>query len=60
MAGGWKRLHNQEFHKLYASQNIIRVIKSGGWYGTCSTHRRDEKFTQIFGQKTWREYTICM
>jgi hypothetical protein len=26
--GGWRRQHNEEFHKLYASQNIIRVIKS--------------------------------
>jgi hypothetical protein len=27
-AGGWKRLHNEERHKLYASSNIIRVIRS--------------------------------
>jgi len=27
-AGGWKRLHNEELHKLCASPNIIRVIKS--------------------------------
>jgi hypothetical protein len=25
---GWRRLHNEELHNLYASQNIIRVIKS--------------------------------
>jgi hypothetical protein len=25
--GSWNRLHNEEFHKLYASPNIIRVIK---------------------------------
>jgi hypothetical protein len=25
---GWRRLHNEELHKLYASPNIIRVIKS--------------------------------
>jgi hypothetical protein len=24
---GWRRLHNEELHNLYASQNIIRVIK---------------------------------
>jgi hypothetical protein len=23
----WKRLHNEELHKLYALQNIIRMIK---------------------------------
>jgi hypothetical protein len=26
--GGWRKLHNKELHNLYASQNIIRVIKS--------------------------------
>jgi hypothetical protein len=28
VAGGWRRLHNEELHKLYTSPNIIRVIKS--------------------------------
>jgi hypothetical protein len=28
VAGGWRRLHNKELHNLYASTNIIRVIKS--------------------------------
>jgi hypothetical protein len=27
MTGGWRRLHNEELHKLYASSNIIRVNK---------------------------------
>jgi hypothetical protein len=27
VAGGWRRLHNEELHNLYASQNAIRVIK---------------------------------
>jgi hypothetical protein len=47
VAGGWRRLHNEELHNLYASQNIIRVIKSRRmrWVGfsTCGT---DEKCTQ--------------
>jgi hypothetical protein len=25
---GWRRLHNEELHNLYASPNIIRVINS--------------------------------
>jgi len=28
MAGGWVRLHNEDRHNLYASQNIIKVFKS--------------------------------
>jgi hypothetical protein len=28
VTGGWRKLHNEGPHKLYASPNIIRVIKS--------------------------------
>jgi hypothetical protein len=28
MSGDWRRLHNEELHNLYASPDIIRVIKS--------------------------------
>jgi hypothetical protein len=33
VAGGWRRLHNEELHNLYTSLKIIRVIKSRtmGW-----------------------------
>jgi hypothetical protein len=27
MAGGWRRLHNEELPNISASPNIIRVIK---------------------------------
>jgi hypothetical protein len=27
VAGGWRRLHNEELHNLYASTDIISVIK---------------------------------
>jgi hypothetical protein len=28
VAGGWRRLHNEELHNMYASPNIVRVVKS--------------------------------
>jgi hypothetical protein len=30
VAGGWRSLHNEELHNLYASSDIIRVIKVRG------------------------------
>jgi len=36
VTGGWRRLHYEELHNLYASPNIIGVIKSMG--GACSPH----------------------
>jgi hypothetical protein len=35
VAGGWRRLHNEERHNVYTSPNIMRVIKSRGirWTG---------------------------
>jgi hypothetical protein len=27
VARGWRRLHNEEFHNLYTSPNVIRMIK---------------------------------
>jgi hypothetical protein len=26
--GSWRKLHNDEFHDLYSSPNIVRMIKS--------------------------------
>jgi hypothetical protein len=28
VTGGWRRLYNEELHKLYSSPSIIRIIKS--------------------------------
>jgi 23S rRNA A2030 N6-methylase RlmJ len=56
VAGGWRTLHNEELHNLCGSPNIIRQIKSTRMrLETCSTHGRDEKCIQNFGQKTRRK-----
>jgi hypothetical protein len=28
VTGGWRKLHNEDLHKLYSSPSIIRMIKS--------------------------------
>jgi hypothetical protein len=28
VTGGWRKLHNEEFHNLYSSPSIITMIKS--------------------------------
>jgi hypothetical protein len=47
VTGDWRRLHNEELHKLHASPNVIRVIKSRRM--KCAGH---VKRTGNFGQKT--------
>jgi hypothetical protein len=27
VTGGWRKLHNKEFHNLYSSPSIVRIIK---------------------------------
>jgi hypothetical protein len=48
VSGGWRRLHNEELHNLYASPNIIKVFKSrrmGGEMHIASTEEmRNTKF----------------
>jgi hypothetical protein len=48
VAGGWRRLHNEELHNLFDSPNIVSVITSHGRY---------EKCIQYFSQETCREET---
>jgi hypothetical protein len=38
--GGWRKLHNEELHKLSFSPSIIKMIKSRRMRlaGACSTH----------------------
>jgi len=51
VVGGWGRLH-EEFHDLYALQNIIRVIQSRRMrWAEHVAHMGDEKYIQYFGWK---------
>jgi hypothetical protein len=53
VAGGWRRLHNEELCNLYASRNTIRVIKSRRMrWGACSMCGRCQKFIHCFGWNT--------
>jgi hypothetical protein len=37
MTGGWRKLHNEEFHNFYSSPSIIRMIKEDEMGRACST-----------------------
>jgi hypothetical protein len=53
--GSWRKLHNDELHNLYPSQNIVRVIKSRRmrWAGHVERMGMGEVFTGFWleGQK---------
>jgi len=53
VAGGCRRLHNEEIRGLYASSNVVRVVQSGGggdgMSRTCGTGGRVEKRILCFG-----------
>jgi len=54
VAGEWRRLHNEELHGLYASPNIIRVIKSRKirWTGRVTRIGGMRNAYSIFFRKT--------
>jgi hypothetical protein len=41
----WRKLGNEDFHNLYSSPNIIRIInEENEVVGTCSMHGTDYKY----------------
>jgi hypothetical protein len=47
VAGGWRKLHNEELHNLYSSPSIIRVIKSRRIRGEGHVARMGKRGTHI-------------
>jgi hypothetical protein len=43
VTGEWRKVHNEELHKLYSSPSIIRVTKSRSMTGTGHVVRMEEK-----------------
>jgi hypothetical protein len=53
VAQGWTRLHNEDLHNLYASPNVIRMIKSRKmrWAGNVARMGEKIKAYKIFVAK---------
>jgi hypothetical protein len=64
VTGGWRQLHKQEFHNLYFSLNITRIINSkvggGAMGGICRAHETAGICLQIFDVRDCREETTWM
>jgi hypothetical protein len=43
VAGGWRKLHNEELHGLYSSPSVIRIIKSRKMRWAGHVARMEEK-----------------
>jgi len=57
VAGGWKRLLNEELHNLYFSLNVIRVTKSMRiiWAGHVARMEKMRNLYRIFwGKRQFR------
>jgi hypothetical protein len=61
VVGGWRTLHIEELHNLYASPNIIRVIKSRRtvWVGHVARMGEMRNEYKIFIGKCERKRPAC-
>jgi hypothetical protein len=52
VTGGWRKLHNEELHRLYSSPSIIRMIKSRmmRWSGHVTRMGEEECIENIGGE----------
>jgi hypothetical protein len=59
VTGGWRKLHNEELHNLYASTSIIRKIKSRRmrWAGHVAQTGGEEEGIWDIGGKARRKET---
>jgi hypothetical protein len=55
VTGGWRKLHNEELHKLYCSPNIIKMIRSRRVRWTGHVARMGEKNTYRFWWESQKE-----
>jgi hypothetical protein len=54
VTGDWRKLHNEQLHYWYRSQDIVRVNKSRSvrWAGRVACMRENRKYIQNFGGET--------
>jgi hypothetical protein len=59
MIGGWRKLHNEEFHNLYSSSSIIRMIKSKrmSWAGHVARMGTRGMYIGFYGKAGRKETT---
>jgi hypothetical protein len=53
VTGGWRKLHNEEYHDLYSSPSIIRMIqvKEGEMDRECSTSGEKRSVCRVLVRK---------
>jgi hypothetical protein len=48
----WRKLHNEEFHRLFSSQNFVSIINSKGWaVQRVSQEREGREFCTVLWEK---------